>query len=470
MVKKSVNRQCALEVSSGSAMGSWQEFTGFVVDSRNVEPNNAFFALPGNNSDGHNFVNNAINNGASCVVITKNFYNNHIFHESLNCLIVDDVYECLYKLAMYIRIQYTGKLIAITGSIGKTTTKHLIFQVLSSYRKCDTNIKNYNSKIGIPLSISNIDFESEIFIQEVGIDRAGDMEHLSCILKPDIAVVLNVSDAHSANYPNEQITVIEKLKIASYLADNGILLVNADNAIITQSLPNIKEICNNKHTIGKLYTFGVRGDIIKLNKCIIQEFGTEVSIKIDNQELQYRIQSFHKGHVYGTLVTFALLKTIEVKDFYACMNVIENFQPLAGRGKIYKLNIGDKNIKIIDESYNANTKAMILAAEAFINTPCKGKRIAVIGDMMDLHQEKSYEKHKLIAKYFQDIDFVITVGIEMEAVRKEFSSSKHFCEYSKTICHYLIDTIIDNGDMVLIKGSRGMHLDLLIEDLMELAI
>jgi len=380
---------------------------GISIDSRNIKKNDLFIALKGEKFDGNDFIDQAYKNGASFTLSSsKNERNNHLFVENLNVFIKELIIKWLKG--------FNGKIVGITGSNGKTTSKDLITHLLRSNFTVEKTLGNYNTSISVPLSIFSFSLESDIYVLELGANKVGDIEYLSSMIMPDYGVITSIAAAHLDGFGS-----IEKIK-------------KEKKSLLTFSK--------------KKYNF----DKIQPKKLKIASKQIKSDVFIKNLEIAY--------HVANDIIKDFNFSSLTTKSLQDCL---ENFVMPKGRGAVLSLN----KVKIIDDSYNANPQS-VKAALDHLSLYKKNRKLFVFGDMKELGKnEDSF--HKEIGEYAAGkTDILLTVGKlakKAQSNSKNFTLSLHFND-NFTLLEKLKELLLD-GDTVLIKGSRSMNLDYIVNDL-----
>ncbi len=380
---------------------------GISIDSRNIKKNDLFIAIKGENFDGNDFIDQALRNGASYTLSSNKNKNSH--H-----LLVEDLHAFIKKLSIIWLKSFDGKIVGITGSNGKTTTKDLITHLLQFKFKVEKTLGNYNTSISVPLSIFSFSLDSEIYVLELGANKIGDIEYLSSIVNPDYGVITSIAAAHLDGFGS--IENIEKEK---------------------------KSILNHST---KKYNFNE----LKPN-----------SLEIDLKE--YKSKIFIKNLEIASHVTNDIFKDCNLPALKRdlLISYLESFEMPPGRGDILSLN----KVKIIDDSYNANPDS-VKAALDYLSCFKKYRKFFVFGDMKELgDNEESF--HSEIGQYADGkTDILFTIGKlakNAQSNSNNFALSLHFND-NFSLLEKLTELLTD-GDIILIKGSRSMQLDQLIDEL-----
>ena len=458
-----------------------QFFTGVSIDSRTAAAGDCFFAITGENFDGHDYVSDAFSKGAVCAVVSKKSIIKKQTGKTI--LEVDDTIKALCDFARDYRRRCGFKVVAITGSAGKTTVRQIVYHVLSQKYNVFQAPKNFNNNIGLPLTLLGADPEHQIVIAELGTSHPGEIAYLTRIAQPNIAVVTNVYPAHLEGFGNLQAIVKEKLSIAEGLSSDGILIINADLAgcLSNYQLP----VTNNKVlTFGKSDGSDYQArDLTRASSpcCHGQDgrgtFGFGSSFSIDDTEIYLPLAG--PGNIENALAAWAVCSRlgITIEDF---ARRLKTLLPVPMRAEALKFG----TLTVINDCYNANPASMrnalnILTTVKNSKFPAsgRGRRLVFIcGEMAELGNQSE----QLHAELGSDIagakvQLLIAVGksAKIAAVAaKETAGYNLKVEYfNDTIsaCNNLQKFIKDN-DIILVKGSRTAKLEMAVEKLKELPI
>jgi UDP-N-acetylmuramoyl-tripeptide--D-alanyl-D-alanine ligase len=436
--------------SPGKLIGKLPEkFKSFKIDSREINKGDIFVALKGANFDGHDFINNAIKNGAIGFVVEKNIE----IPEDLFKYIVTSTSDFLLSIGLYARRLNDANFIGITGSAGKTTTKEMVYLVLSEKYEVVKTPGNLNTELSLPIFLVDILGEKRDFvIAEMGIQRVGDMEKLVKIINPHLSVILNVGDSHIEFLGDRECVANEKFKIINNNTELAIL--NYDDVLI--------RTLSNNYCIGKFF-FGT-DDRADLSGRIT--FMNEVSMEIS---LNYKGKLYSSKYNFsGTSFFYDILAAISVGinfnvNIIEALNLIKRFIPLKGRGEVIELPWG---IKIIDETYNSNPFSLKQAIARVKNH--EEYLIVIVGDMLELgeaspqlHRQSggiiaSVKPNKVIA--FGKYSKFVLEGLNENGLRDVFGF-----EDRKMAIDFLNSIAIPEKSIIFIKGSRGINMEDFIE-------
>ena len=384
------------------------------TNSKEISEGDLFIAI----NSGHDYIIDAINNGASAIISEKDF------NYDIPKIIVNSTIESLGKIAKYIRSSYNIPLIAITGSVGKTTTKELIYSILSEKYKVLKSLKNQNNHIGLPLTLFNLDSTYDVIVVELGMNHFNEISYLSQICKPDYAIITNIGSAHIGNLGSKKNILKAKLEILDGL-NNRYLIVNKNDKYLKKlKYPNIIKV-NDK-------TLKVKN----LN------IGKNVTFDIDDVHFIFNSYSHLLDNVF-IAIKIGLMFDIDLKTI---SEVIKKYQNIEGR-----LNIIKNKYTIIDDSYNSSFESLIGGLKQLENKD--EFKIIVLGDMLELGKY-SNKYHKKINKYLKKINNkqVLLIGKYTKVIK-----GKHFNDIDK-LSDYLKQNIKYN-DIIYIKGSHAMNLD-----------
>ena len=418
-----------LDVIGGNLVcGTDTKLENFSTNSKEINENDIFVGIKGETIDGSKFYVDALDNGAKGAIINKGFISKT--YEDKFIIEVDNTIDALQELASYKRSKLNIPVVAITGSVGKTSTKDMISSVIETkYTVCKTK-GNLNNHIGLPLTILSLKDE-EVLVVEMGMNHLGEISVLSNIAKPTIGVITNVGTAHIGNLGSRENILKAKLEILDGM-DNGKLIINNDNDMLHKA--------NNGYV-----TIGINNDSDYMANDI--EYGEVTRFKYNNEEFIVRVGG--EAFVYNALMAIAVgnLLNIDIKDI---KKGIENFKLTNNRLEI----INHNDYIIINDCYNANYDSMKEGIKNLSNY--KGRKIAVLGDMLELG-DYSEELHRNVGKVVNanNIDILITVGEEAKYIDEESNIEKYHFDNNEDAIKY-IKSIINKGDNILIKASNGM--------------
>lgn len=412
---------------------------GIVIDTRKIIKDSIFFAIKGEKFDANTFTEEALNNGASYVII-----DNKEYFIDQRTILVDNVLKTLQELAKYHRTYLNIPIIALTGSNGKTTTKELINQVLSQKYNTKATIGNLNNHIGVPLTLLSFSKNTEIGIVEMGANHQKEIEFLCNLANPDYGYITNFGKAHLEGFGGIEGVIKGKSEMYNYLNTNQkTVFVNLDDKLQEEKTRTIKR-----------YTFSQSQNDdadIKITKTTANPL---VRIEFNYIEINSNLIGLYNSNNIAAAITIGNFFNVPNLDI---KKAIESYIPENNRSQIILKNSNE----IILDAYNANPSSMLLALENFIQLDKKNK-IIIIGDMFELGNESDYE-HKNIIKFLEKIDeincfFIGNYFYKNKISKNNFSFFKDFEQFKS----YLnIHTLSNNT--ILIKGSRGIALERVLE-------
>lgn len=445
-----------VEFSNGKLIGDFNlelDISKFSIDSRVVDDKTFFIPLKGENSDGHDYIDSAIQNGVI------GFFTSRDVKKIPGKIIikVEDTLKAMQDLARNFRVQTKDiPLVAITGSVGKTTTKDMVYAMLQTKFNTLRTKGNFNNDIGMPLTLINYENE-DIIVLEMGMNHLGEISFLSNIAKPDVSVITNVGHSHIGNLGSRENILKAKLEILDGMDDDGVLIINGDNDMLATV----------KNTKQKIITFGFENDTdVYAYNIRVEEDCTLFNIKEDEKEYEVKLSLVGEKFIYNALAAWIIGKIYDVPagDRIIALSNCE-FTKM-------RMNIKRKDgITIIDDSYNASPKSMKLALEALSKQEAK-RKIAILGDMLELgeYSEKLHTKVGEDAQSF-GIDKLFTVGknaknIAQGAINKGMAKEN-------VISFETLEELIDNlksqiaeDDAILVKASRAMGFEKIVEKIM----
>lgn len=405
-----------------------------ITDSRKIEKNDIFFALRGENFDGNKFAVEAIEKGASAAVVDDK----NIKHEKF--IQVENTLAALQKIAKWRRKNSKAKFIAITGSVGKTGTKEMLFAALSTKYKTYHSEGNFNNHIGLPLTLANMPDDIEYAVLEMGMNHAGEISELVRIGKPHISGITWIGEAHIENLGSRENIAKAKAEIFEWMANPSSAVIPADNDFF-ELLHELAEANN----VTNIISFGkIINHVKKTKNGVLANFSEEIIIP--NSVIEDQVLN-------NVLLVLSICDICDI-DLKSAISSIEKLGAYKGRGQKIKLKNG---AVIIDDSYNASPTSMKLALEKFADEKAE-RKIAVLGEMKELG-EFSKKYHEQIADYIKNVDLVLTCGNDMQFLHDRLDrkiKSKYFENHQKLT--EFLKAKLKKGDMALIKGSHGSNM------------
>jgi len=427
------------------------KITSFSNDTRTLEKGALYIPIIGEVFDGHTFINNAYEKGA-IATFSSNRKDN--YPQDLIVIYVEDTLKALQDLAHYKRINQQVKVVGITGSVGKTSTKDMIASVVSTKYKTLKTIGNYNNDIGLPLTILRLQ-EEEVMVLEMGMNALNEIALLSQIARPDIAVITNIGSSHIGNLGSRENILKAKLEIIDGIKQDGQLIVNGDNDLLRkyyQEKPqtSYQVIC---------YGYQNSNEIMATNLDI-----QETRSSFDYKQTRFTVNVAGAHFVSNALASIAVGEALNIA-LEDIKKGIETFELTKNRSDILELN---KGITIIDGTYNANADSMKASLDVLSNYKDR-RKIAVLADMLELG-EYTVSLHEEVGKHAlkKDIDMLIAIGELSKSIIKGANGLKHcYWFMNKEEAFRFLMEIIDYNDVILLKGSNAMKLKEVVSKLKE---
>ena len=432
----------------------------FCKDSREVKNGDTYLGIKGENTNGSIYYKQALENGANVLILQDIEVEKEIFksYKDRTIILVDDVVKSIQDVARYKRENTNVKVVGITGSVGKTSTKDIVASVLSQKYKVLKTQGNYNNEIGLPLTILSLKDE-EVMVLEMGMSAFGEMSLLTSIAKPDIAAITNIGTSHIGILGSRENILKAKLEILEGLRKDGKLVVNNDNDLLSKWYKK-------ENIINNVDTYGIENNSKYMAYDInLSENGSTYKINIDNKTYNVNVPVSGEHFVYNSLCAFAIGKALNISNEDIIKGISE-FELTKKRMEIIKTK---NNTLIINDCYNASYDSMKAAIE-YLGT-LNNRKIAVLGDMLELG-DFSKELHEKVGKEVakNKIDILITIGTEAKNIavgaEKEGMSKDKIYEFNnKEDAINKIKELVRNNDAILIKASNAMKFDEITKEL-----
>jgi MurE/MurF fusion protein len=429
------------------------------INSREIKKGDIFFAIKGKKNDGNKFISEAFNKKASIAIVSKINKNNNI-----KCQIkVRDSLKFLTECSKIYRQNINTKIIAITGSCGKTTLKELLGSSLKKISKVSTSSKSYNNKYGVPLSLFNINQKDKYGVLEIGMDKKGEIDFLSKIIQPDVSVITNINYAHVKNFRNIKQIALAKSEIIHNTKNNGSIVLNADDHFFNFH----KKIALKKKL--KILSFSIKKKNTNVKLISIKKIGKKfkVIIKINNLKSYFFISNDFQNNILNILATLTIM-SIFIDTSKLDNNVFLNFKTPKGRGDFSKIKFKNKNLNLVDESYNSNPLSLKSAILNFDKLESKkSKKYLLLGDMLELGKH-SKKLHQSISKIINrtKIDKVFVKGDKVLFIFNSISKIKRgrILNNNSQIIN-LIKNDLNNNDYLMVKASNATGFNKIVNNL-----
>lgn len=438
---------------------NFKPVTSVLIDSRNIVKNSLFVAIKGSRFDGHNYLREAIKNGASAVVINKNKYKN-FYDINKPVVTVKDTITALGDIAKIWRKKLAEKngikIIAITGSNGKTSTKEMIAELLNEKYSVNKTAGNNNNHIGVPLTIFSTNEKHEILILELGTNHFGEIKYTSEIAKPDYALITNIGDSHLEFLKDRKGVFAEKEALFRITSEqNGFLFINNDDKMLRRTANRYKNkmIFGFTNQTGKNFNIDVEGNFAGYT----DDGKPKIEINYKNKNIVQSLPLYgkHNASNYLAAVAVGLKLGLTKKEIESGTKKIKAVNKRLNVKKI-------KDFFLVDDTYNANPESMKFALEFLSQFKNYKRKIAVLGDMFELGKDE-IELHKKLAPYIikSKVSELYTTGKRMKYLSEEVDNleiiKKHF-RNRKNLKSFLKNLVLTNS-IILFKGSRGMKME-----------
>ena len=420
-----ISSQKLAEIVGATSRIFQTEIENVVTDSRIAQKGDLFVAIRGEKNDGHNYAADVLKKGAELVMVDHIVPDLPIERQ----VVVPDTVKAYGKIGAYNRSLFKGVVVGLTGSAGKTTTKEEIKFALSRFGKVYATGGNFNNQIGVPATLCNMDMGADYAVIEMGMSAKGEIEELVSYVRPDIAIVTNVYPMHIEFFDNFEGIAEAKAEIFKSLKKGGAAIINEDTNFASLLEQRAKE-----------------------NGAKVIKFG-----KNNHPDVELNLQDKGEHNYYNAWCVLTLINELGLNVKVAAEHLSE-FGALAGRGAKHQLKLPSGGIyTLIDDSYSGQPEAMRIAIETLSKMPAKGRKVVVLGKMAELgdtSQARHIEIGQVVAQ--NNINVVIGVCPEMKDMLAQVpdSKEKHYFENKEGLDEFLINKLLQNNDIVLIKGAR----------------
>jgi len=444
-----------------------QSVPGISIDSRTLGPGDAFFAIQGDHRDGSDFVAPALAAKAGLAVVAAG-RRAELPHDA-PLLVVPDVLAALRALAAAARARLDGKVIAVTGSVGKTGTKEALRLALAKDGETHASVASYNNHWGVPLSLARCPASARYAVLEMGMNHAGEIEPLSRLARPHVAIITTVAPVHLEFFGTLAKIADAKAEIFLGLETGGAAVLNLDNS----QFPHLKRRAKAAR-VARIVTFGEHDAAdARLIKCALHPDCSTVQADILGTELTYKIGAPGRHLVDNSLAVLAATVLVGA-DLALSALALADFKPASGRGAAVEIDLPGGRATVIDESYNANPASMAAALALLGQKPigAAGRRIAVLGDMLELGPRGRALHRGLVAAVDANaIDLVFCCGPLMHALWQALPASRRggYAEDSGALEPQVLSAV-GADDVVMVKGSLGSRMAPIVKALQKLSV
>ncbi len=450
----------AARATGGTGCAGWTA-AGVSIDSRSLAAGDLFVALRGPNHDGHDFVATALRKGAAAAMVDRNVPG---LPTEASLLQVGDTLAGLVALGKFGRARSGARIIAVTGSVGKTGTKEALRLALDACGPAFASAASFNNHWGVPLSLARMPPDSAYGVFELGMNHPGEIAALAHLVRPHIAVITTVEASHLGFFGSVEAIADAKAEIFLGLEPGGVAVLNRDNP----HYPRL-EVAAERAGVAEVIAFGTDpGARVRLIDCVLEPRGSTVDAAIDGFELRFRLGAPGRHWVMNALAVLAAA-TAAGCDPSRAAEALSRVEAMPGRGRCHKLRWRGGILTLIDESYNASPAAMTAALAVLGDTPpgVGGRRVAVLGDMLELGVAGERLHRELAAPLAAAaVDRVFLVGVAVAALDEALPAAIRGGLWRSAVQAIpALLSFLRPGDVVSVKGSYGVHVDRIVERL-----
>lgn len=442
------------ELLSGNSAAT---FSQFKLDSREIQEGDLFFCIIGPHNNGHQFLKESTKKGAKAAIISEGPGEQH--KEKIAMIRVNDTTQALQKLAAYVRRKMNWQVVGITGSLGKTTTKEMTYAALSPSFKASRSMGNLNNLYGLPISLLDMPDRCDISILEMGMSYAGELKKLAEIADPDVGVLTGIRAVHLEHFASIDEIVEAKAELFHSLRNDATAIFNADD-------PRAQTVV--ERFPGEKLSYGIKSeaDISAFSiKDSIKE-GCSFVAQCQGETFPIHLSTFGLHNVCNALAALCICMALG-GNLSKATKALEGFKSYEKRGVIWNLKNG---IILIDDTYNSNPAAMEMILQSLKQEKAEGRKVIVFGDMLELGKDSPL-LHSKVGKTIAESNIGMLVGVgelssqTVEAARSKGLKDCYLYRDSNQAADH-IASLVKDKDLILVKGSRGMNMEVLIEKLL----
>jgi UDP-N-acetylmuramoyl-tripeptide--D-alanyl-D-alanine ligase len=438
--------------ATGGTMAEPFAATGVSIDTRTLQPGDLFVALRGETGDGHDFVADAMARGVAGAMVHRDV------PDATPLLLVDDTLAALHRLGGYARARFGGRLAAVTGSVGKTTTKEMLRTILGRLGRTHAAVASYNNHWGLPLTLARVPPDSEFCIVEIGMNHPGEIAPLARLARPHVAVITSIEKAHIGFLGSIEAIADEKAAILHALEPGGVAVLPADSPLF----PRLHAAAGK----ASIVSFGAASWAdVRLVDIAADADGSDIVAAVEGEETRFRLNAPGRHMAMNALAALATAVNLSRTAAASAARALETFAPVAGRGARRRIAVPGGSVLLLDESYNGNP-ASVRAALAVLRLQPAKRRIAVLGDMLELGEHGPDEHRALAADVAVAADRLFTCGELMGGLFTAVPDAMRGAntENSATLAPILARALAP-GDAILVKGSLGSRMKLVVNAL-----
>jgi UDP-N-acetylmuramoyl-tripeptide--D-alanyl-D-alanine ligase len=440
-----------LRKATGGAMAAAFDATGVSIDTRTLQPGDLFVALRGETGDGHDFVADALAKGAIGAMVHQDMAGPRLLH-------VDDTLAALHRLGGYARTRFRGRLAAVTGSVGKTTTKEMLRTILSALGRTRAAVASYNNHWGLPLTLTRMPPDAEYCVVEIGMNHPGEIAPLARLARPHVAVITSIEKAHIGFLGSIDAIADEKAAIFQGLEPDGVAVLPAD----TPLLPRLRATAG----AARIVTFGATPSAdVRLVNLTADADGSDIVADVTGERIAFRLSAPGRHMAMNALAALIAAQHLTDSSADRLAHTLQSFAPIVGRGARRQIAVPGGSALLLDESYNGNP-ASIRAALAVLRLQPASRRIAVLGDMLELGEVGPAEHRALAADVAAAADRLFACGPLMgELFTAVPPPMRGAHTQDAASLAPIVARALAPGDAVLVKGSLGSRMKLIVNAL-----
>ena len=437
--------------ATGGTMSERFDASGVSIDTRTLQPGELFVALRGEAGDGHGFVADALVRGAGGAMVHRAVPGTRLLH-------VDDTLAALHRLGGYARERFTGRVIAVTGSVGKTTTKEMLRTILSTVGTTHAAVASYNNHWGLPLTLARLSPDAAFCVAEIGMNHAGEIAPLARLARPHVAIITSIEKAHIGFLGSIEAIADEKASIFRGLEGDGVAVLPAGSPL----LPRLRAAVPPD---ARIVTFGADASAdVCLRELREDADGSDVVASVHGRRVAFRLNAPGRHMAMNAMAALAgaLMLTPEAAEGY---RALERFAPVSGRGARRCVAVTGGFALLLDESYNGNGASMRAALDV-LRLQRANRRVVVLGDMLELGDEGHSEHLALAESVARVADRVFTCGPLMRALYEALPPGMRAAHSADSASLApLVAQSVAPGDAILVKGSLGSRMKLVVNAL-----
>jgi UDP-N-acetylmuramoyl-tripeptide--D-alanyl-D-alanine ligase len=443
-----------LIAATGGTLSAAFSATGVSIDSRSLRSGDLFVALVGEHGDGHRFVADALASGAGGCLVHRQPEG---VANDAKLLRVADTLAALHRLGAYARARFAGRVVAITGSVGKTTTKEMLRAILAAAGSTWAAEGSHNNQWGVPLTLARLPLDAAFCIVEIGMNHAGEIAPLARLARPHVALITAVERAHVGHLGSIEAIAEEKASIAQGLEPGGVLVLPADTPLLPRLLAHAAGIASPR--------FGVAADAdARLVASVSDGERNAIEAVIHGVAVRFALGTPGRHMAMNAVAALAVAHALGIEPTRAAA-ALAGFAPLAGRGMRRRIRVAGGAALLLDESYNASAASVRAALEVLALLPA-ARRIAVLGDMLELGQDGPGEHVGLAPAVVAHADLLFTCGPLMRLLHDALPAAKRGAHAAdSTSLAPLVAAALRPDDAVLVKGSLGSRMKTIVQAL-----